>query len=77
MKLPHNVGDVVPTYHLLSANEVSNTGTGLHPVEFLAKVIPRKSPNNPDCSQDSRLLHKLTARFHCCRQYPHNLLKLS
>jgi hypothetical protein len=35
--------------HLLSPNEASSSRTGLHSIEFLAKGIQWKSPNNPGC----------------------------
>lgn len=41
---------------LLLPNKASSTGTGLYPVEFSAEGVPQKSPNSPDCCQDSKLL---------------------
>ena len=49
--MPKNGGDRIPTGHLLSPNETSSTGIGLHLVEMLVKGVFWESPNNPDgCS---------------------------
>jgi hypothetical protein len=42
MKSPNNGGDRVPTGHLLSTNKASSTGTRLHPIDLLAKEIPKQ-----------------------------------
>lgn len=41
--------------HLLSQN-LRDTRTELHLIELLAKGVPWKSPNNPGCCQDYKLL---------------------
>lgn len=56
MKSPNNEGDRVPAGHILSPNESSRTGTGLHSTELLNKGIPWKSPSNQSCCQGNRLL---------------------
>lgn len=43
------MGKTVPTGHLLSPNEASTTGIGLHPIELLTRVVLWKSSNSPDC----------------------------
>ena len=41
--------------HLLSPNEASISGIGLHLITFLAKGVHWKSPNNPGCYQNYSL----------------------
>lgn len=36
--------ETAPVGHFLSPNESSSTGTGLHSIELLAKVVPWKPP---------------------------------
>lgn len=77
MKSPNNGGDRVPTGYLLSANEGTTTGIGIHLTELLAKVIPWESSNNPGCSQDYRMLFtNRQASPHCWRQHLHNSLNM-
>jgi len=42
MKSPNNGGDRVLTGHLLSTNKDSSTGTRLHPIDLLAKEVPKQ-----------------------------------
>ena len=44
MKSSNEEGDGTPTCHLLSPSEASNTRTGFHPIEILAKRVPWKFP---------------------------------
>lgn len=53
---PINGGHGVPIGHLLSPNESSNSGTGFHSIELLAKGVPWKSPNNSGYCQNDGLL---------------------
>lgn len=56
MKSPNNGGGSTPTGHLFSPKEASSTGTGLQLLELLANEVSWKSPKNPGCWQDHRLL---------------------
>lgn len=56
VKSPNNGGDKILTGYHLSPNEVPNTGTGLHSIEFLAKSVLWKSPNILGCGQNDWLV---------------------
>lgn len=73
MKFPNKQEVRVPTGH---QDDSSGTGGGLHLIELLAKCVPQESPNKPvSLLQSLRVaFHKLTARSHCLKQYPHNSL---
>ena len=44
MKLRNNEGERASTRHLLSPNEFSTTGIGLHLIKLLAKGIQKENP---------------------------------
>ena len=52
----NNEQERIPTGYFLSPSKASNTGTGLYPMELLAKYVAWKSPNNLSGCQDNRLL---------------------
>ena len=62
MKCPNNGGHRFPTGHLLSPNEAFSARTGLHLIELSVNGVSWKSPNNPGCCQDYRLLSPTDGR---------------
>lgn len=76
MKSPNSGGDRVPTGHLLSPKETSNTKTGLQPIDLWVKGDPWKSPNNSGSWQNNTLLSVNWARPHCWREHLHNSLNM-
>ena len=75
MKSPNNGGDRTPTGHFFSITEAFSAGVGFHPIEFLARGVLWKSPNNPGCWQFSRLFS--IASPNCWRQHLHNSLNMN
>ena len=61
MKLRNNEGERASTRHLLSPNEFSTTGIGLHLIKLLAKGIQKENP------QVDQVVAKTKG---CCQQGP-------
>lgn len=58
-------------------NDASSTRIGLHLIDFLAKVVPMKIPQQPRLLPRSwTALHKLTLRTQCWSQFLYNSLNM-
>lgn len=76
MRSPNNKGDGTPIDHLLSTNEGSGPGTGIHPIELPAKGSHENPQTTQDITKIISCLPQTGSRNHCCRKHPHYSLNI-